>query len=67
MATKNQIKKKVAASTRYPNDVRMAVEMEQGPPLTTTQDITLEQLAAEGKVTVREAVEKLLTLRPKPW
>ena len=60
-------KKKLAPGTRYANDVRMAIEMEQGPPLTTTQDITLEQLEAEGKVTVQEAVEKLLAMRPKPW
>ncbi len=34
-------KKKVRPDTRYPNDVRMAIEMDQGYPLTTTQDVTL--------------------------
>lgn len=57
-------KKIVQSETRYPNDVRMAIEMDQGYPLTTTQDVTLEQLAAEGKYTVKEAVDKLIALRP---
>lgn len=58
-------KKIVRPDSRYPNDVRMAIEMDQGYPLTTTQDVTLEQLAAEGKVTVKEAVDKLIELRPR--
>lgn len=57
-------KKIVRPDTRYANDVRMAIEMDQGYPLTTTQDVTLEQLTAEGKVTVKEAVDKLIALRP---
>ncbi len=57
-------KKKVRPDTRYPNDVRMAVEMDQGYPLTTTQDVTLEQMAAEGTYTVKQVVDKLVSLRP---
>ena len=57
-------KKKVRPDTRYPNDVRMAIEMDQGYPLTTTQDVTLEQMAAEGSYTVKQVVEKLVELRP---
>ena len=57
-------KKKVRPDTRYPNDVRMAIEMDQGYPLTTTQDVTLEQMAAEGAYTVKQAVERLVELRP---
>ncbi len=57
-------KKIVRPDTRYANDVRMAIEMDQGYPLTTTQDVTLEQLTAEGKATVKEAVDKLIALRP---
>jgi hypothetical protein len=57
-------KKKVWPDTRYPNDVRMAIEMDQGYPLTTTQDVTLEQLAAEGSYTVKQVVERLVELRP---
>lgn len=57
-------KKKVRPDTRYPNDVRMAIEMDQGYPLTTTQDVTLEQMAAEEKYTVKQIVEKLVELRP---
>ncbi len=68
MAIKMKNPKKVVLSgTRYADDVRMAVEMEQSTPLTTGQDILLEQLAAEGKTNVRQAVEKLLALRPKAW
>ncbi len=57
-------KKTVRPDTRYPNDVRMAIEMDQGYPLTTTQDVTLEQMAAEGSYTVKQVVEKLVELRP---
>ena len=57
-------KKKVHPGTRYPNDVRMAIEMDQGYPLTTTQDVTLEQMAAEGTYTVKQIVDKLVELRP---
>ena len=60
-------KKLVVPGTRYTNDVRMAIEMEQGNPLTAGQDILLEQLAAEAKSTVQQAVDKLLALRPKAW
>jgi hypothetical protein len=56
--------KLVRDGTRYPNDVRMAIEMDQGYPMTTTQDVTLERLAAEEKYTVQQAVEKLIELRP---
>ncbi len=57
-------KKKVRPDTRYPNDVRMAIELDQGYPLTTTQDVTLEQMAAEETYTVKQVVEKLVELRP---
>ena len=59
-------KKTLRPGTRYANDVRMAIEMEQGYPLTAAQDILLEQLEAEGKTTVQQAVEQLIVLRPKP-
>lgn len=58
-------KKTVRPNTRYPNDVRMAIEMDQGYPMTTLQDVTLEQMAAEEKYTVKQVVEKLVELRPK--
>ena len=57
-------RKTVRLDTRYPNDVRMAIEMDQGYPMTTTQDVTLERMAAEEKYTVQQAVEKLIELRP---
>ena len=54
----------VRPGTRYTDDVRMAIEMDQGYPLTATQDVTLEQMAAEGKYTVKQIVDKLIELRP---
>lgn len=57
-------KKTVQPNTRYANDVRMAIEMDQGYPMTTTQDVTLEAMTAEAKYTVQQAVEKLIELRP---
>lgn len=57
-------KKIVRPNTRYANDVRMALEMDQGYPMTTIQDVTLEQLTAEEKHTVQQVVEKLVELRP---
>lgn len=57
-------KKKVRPDTRYPNDVRMAIEMDQGYPMTTTQDVTLEEMAVEETYTVKQVVEKLVELRP---
>jgi hypothetical protein len=57
-------KKTVRLATRYTNDVRMAIEMDQGYPLTTLQDVTLEQMAAEETYTVKQVVEKLVELRP---
>ncbi len=57
-------KKIVRPATRYTNDVRMAIEMDQGYPLTTLQDVTLEQMAAAEQYTVKQVVEKLVALRP---
>jgi hypothetical protein len=57
-------KKTVRANTRYANDVRMAIEMDQGYPMTTTQDVTLEQMTADGQYTVQQLVDKLIELRP---
>ena len=57
-------KKTVRSNTRYPNDARMALEMDQGYPMTTTQDVTLEQMAADEKYTVQQVVDKLIELRP---
>ncbi len=57
-------KKTVRPATRYANDVRMAVEMDQGYPMTTTQDVTLEQMTAEETYTVKQIVDRLIALRP---
>ncbi len=58
-------KKIVRPGTRYVDDVRMALEMDQGYPMTATQDVTLEQMAAEEKYTVKQIVDKLIELRPE--
>jgi hypothetical protein len=58
-------KKTVQPRTRYLDDVRMAVEMDQGYPLTALQDVTLEQMASEEKYTVKRIVDRLIELRPK--
>ena len=63
--TKNA-KKIVEPGTRYPNDVRMAIEMEQGYPLSVAQDMLLRKLAADGRITVRQAVDQLIEIRPRP-
>lgn len=57
-------KKTVRPNTRYANDVRMAIEMDQGYPMTTTQDVTLEQMTAAEEYTVKQAIERLVELRP---
>lgn len=59
-------KKIVEPNTRYTNDVRIAIEMEQGYPLSVAQDMLLRKLAALGKITVREAVDQLIEIRPRP-
>ncbi len=59
------VKKIVRPGTRYMDDVRMALEMDQGYPLTATQDVMLEQMAAESKYTVKQVVDKLIELRPR--
>lgn len=63
--TKNA-KKILEPGTRYLNDVRMAIEMEQGYPMSVAQDMLLRKLTAEGKTTVRVAVDKLIEIRPRP-
>lgn len=57
-------KKIVRPDTRYADDVRMAVELDQGYPLTATQDVMLEQMQIEARYTVKEVVDKLIELRP---
>ena len=59
-------KKIIEPGTRYINDVRMGIEMEQGYPMSVAQDLLLRKLAAEGKTTVRIAVDKLIEIRPRP-
>jgi len=57
-------KKIVRPNTRYADDVRMAIELDQGYPLTATQDVMLEQMQNEARYTVKEIVDKLIELRP---
>lgn len=57
-------KRKLDGQPRYLSQLRMDVELDQGYPLTTTQDIALEQIVAEGRLTVQEAADRLIGLRP---
>ncbi|HEY4689407.1 MAG TPA: hypothetical protein VIK33_08855 [Anaerolineae bacterium] len=58
-------KRRLNAQPRYATELRLDVEIDQGYPLTTAQDYALKQMLADGKVTVREAAEHLMTLQPK--
>ena len=46
--------------------LRMDIELDQGYPLTTAQDVALKQLAKDVNVTVQQAADRLMALRPKP-
>jgi len=52
--------------TRYLKELRLAVEIDQGYPLTAAQDVTLKQMLASRTTTVQQAAERLIALRPKP-
>jgi len=59
-------KRKLNAQPRYLAQLRMDIELDQGHPLTTAQDIALESMVAQGVVSVQDAADRLLALRPKP-
>ncbi|HKZ85682.1 MAG TPA: hypothetical protein VJ793_18755 [Anaerolineae bacterium] len=59
-------KRRLTSQPRYPTELRLDIEIDQGYPLTTAQDIALREMLADGKVTVREAADRLVALRPKP-
>ncbi len=59
-------KKILLPDTRYLKDLRLQVEIDQGYPLTAAQDIALQQMLEAGNVTVQQAAERLIALRPKP-
>jgi len=52
--------------TRYLKELRLAIEIDQGYPLTAAQDVTLKQMLASRTTTVQQAAERLIALRPKP-
>ncbi len=58
-------KRKLASQLRYVVELRMDVEIGQGHPFTTAQDKTLQQLMKDGNVTVQQAADQLIALRPK--
>jgi len=67
MATKiRNAKRRLVSQIRYPNELRLDIEVDQGYPLTTAQDITLRKLLDNAQVTVQEAADTLIALRPKP-
>jgi hypothetical protein len=58
-------KRKLASQPRYVVELRMDIEIDQGHPFTTAQDKTLQQLLKDGAVTVQQAADTLVALRPK--
>lgn len=58
-------KRRLTAQPRYVNELRLDIEIDQGYPLTTAQDITLKRMLADNNVTIQEAADRLVALRPK--
>ena len=58
-------KKIILPDTRYLKELRLAIEIDQGYPLTAAQDIVLKQMLASRKATVQQAAERLIALRPE--
>ena len=58
-------KKLLNAQSRYVNEMRLNIELDQGYPLTTAQDIALKQMLADDKITVQQAADRMIALRPK--
>lgn len=58
--------RKLGANPRYSYELRMDVELDQGYPLTAAQDKALKQMLVDGKLSVQEATDRLVALRPKP-
>jgi len=59
-------KRKLTSQPRYATELRLDIEIDQGYPLTTAQDIALREMLTDDKVTVGEVAERLIALRPKP-
>jgi hypothetical protein len=59
-------KRKLNAQPRYLVELRMDIEIGQGHPLTTAQDVALKAMLARDNVTVQEAADRLVALRPVP-
>jgi hypothetical protein len=59
-------KRRLTAQPRYLVELRMDIEIGQGHPLTTAQDVALKAMLARDNVTVQEAADKLVALRPVP-
>ncbi|HLF27247.1 MAG TPA: hypothetical protein VJG32_13000 [Anaerolineae bacterium] len=58
-------KKRLTTQPHYLVQLRLDIELDQGYPLTTAQDLALKQMVAEGSLTVQAAAEQLIALRPK--
>jgi len=58
-------KRSLTAQPRYVVELRMDIEIDQGHPLTTAQDKALKQLLSANNVTVQDAADRLIALRPK--
>lgn len=65
MAFKIRDKKRlILPNTRYAEQMRIDLELDQGYPLTAAQDVEFRKILEKGDVTVQEAVERLIELRP---
>ena len=58
-------KRKLTSQPRYSTELRLDVELDQGYPFTTAQDKAMKQMSADDNVTVQEAADRLVALRPK--
>ncbi len=58
-------RRRLNSQPRYATEMRLDIELDQGYPLTTAQDIALKQMRADADLTVQVAADRLVALRPK--
>lgn len=57
--------RRLNSQARYATELRLDIELDQGYPLTTAQDIALKQMLADDDVSVQVVADRLVALRPK--
>ena len=58
-------RRRLNSQPRYATELRLDIELDQGYPLTTAQDIALKQMLADDDISVQVAADRLVALRPK--